>query len=905
MKKQKFNLLLLLVAVFSTVSAMADTFVLNQIPHKLSDWKNGEFYEGGIAPTGSSEDSIAIPEDSTVFVDGDNDELMEFLSGCKIIYISNAVFSVSVSLDKVATLGCAIADSNTYSGLIEKTGKGELHLTAWKKRSDSPTSPSDYRVDIHVREGVLRLPESIHSTSSNYYNLYGSFTVDEGAKLISIRKSVWQVRGFFGSGTITNEANDVCDVYLTENWREKKPFYGVIGGKFNIQLRQNAYIDLRGVLNTYTSSSQGLIGSQANPVAYVAKFGDTQNDSSSIGVRASIASFSNGMRLVYTGPGETTHRSIYAVGSPAYLDAGANGGVVFAGDFATWESFKGNLQRHLVLDGSNRNECVIAGKFDPLGNCVRDGMTNQWYITKRGTGTWRFTGDDHKHLLGTFAVENGILAYDSMFEKGVACALGKSTRTYLYHIGAIDEEKRSDYAFELGCATNLSWTGLMEYRGSSPAQCLDRAFALVGQGGFVANSGAGVMRYANVTGEGEGARTFVLDGNSDLTNSVCNLRDGDGVISISKRGTGTWLLDGDVDVSGSVEVLGGTLIVRRPEQRYTRYRFTLKEIAAQNEKFAAMYGSTWTQTYGRWGMNEIGLFDKDGYRQNFHLQECANRAELSPGQAALATDRTVTKNDGRMSLSYIFDGVSNVALEDGNVVWNGFVAYIDQSNPPNRNKPDSWISIDMYLANDAHEISHYDINNMGLKYTDAYGGRTASAFALYGSVDGVNWDLLSGELDGPESLPSGNYYWLHSLKSLQAHDANIGTKHTDGWKLSKTSPDREFAILGNMKDVTVANGGSLVFEGENAPVISSLKIAADATGSISGFNFKADCVVELTGEVPTDGNIEIGVDLTKSTGLSDTSAWKVKANNKFTARTVRVIKNRLLLANHGLTVTLR
>ena len=91
MKKQKFNLLLLLVAVFSTVSAMADTFVLNQIPHKLSDWKNGEFYEGGIAPTGSSEDSIAIPEDSTVFVDGDNDELMEFLSGCKIIYISNAV----------------------------------------------------------------------------------------------------------------------------------------------------------------------------------------------------------------------------------------------------------------------------------------------------------------------------------------------------------------------------------------------------------------------------------------------------------------------------------------------------------------------------------------------------------------------------------------------------------------------------------------------------------------------------------------------------------------------------------------------------------------------------------------------------------------------------------------------
>ena len=88
-------------------------------------------------------------------------------------------------------------------------------------------------------------------------------------------------------------------------------------------------------------------------------------------------------------------------------------------------------------------------------------------------------------------------------------------------------------------------------------------------------------------------------------------------------------------------------------------------------------------------------------------------------------------------------------------------------------------------------------------------------------------------------------------------------------------------------------------------MISSLKIAADATGSISGFNFKADCVVELTGEVPTDGNIEIGVDLTKSTGLSDTSAWKVKANNKFTARTVRVIKNRLLLANHGLTVTLR
>jgi hypothetical protein len=443
----------------------------------------------------------------------------------------------------------------------------------------------------------------------------------------------------------------------------------------------------------------------------------------------------------------------------------------------------------------------------------------------------------------------------------------------------------------------------MEYRGAGVAQCLDRRFALVGNGGFRSCAGAGAVRYADVTGVGDGAKTLVLDGSSGHTNSVYNISEGAGKVSISKRGDGIWALGGEVDVSGDVEVLGGTLVVRREPQRYTRYRFVLKEIAAENPDWSK--DKTWTKTYGYWCFNEIALYNKDGIRQNFHLSACGNRAELAPGQAAFATDRSVTKNNAKMSIAYLFDGLREVKFEDGQSCWNGFVGYFDDKNPPNRDRKDSYVAVDMYLAADADTVTHYDVANSGIKPADAFGGRVASAFALYGSVDGVNWDRLSEtEFDEIKVLP-GSYNWLYGNDWFNDTAESEGTaKHTDGYKLAKTVPDRRFTVLDDIGTVTVANGAKLVFAGEDAPAISSLRLDAGAVGSISGFRFASGGTLELTGEVPRYG-MEIALGLEGAGDISNIASWSVKIGGRVTSKKVRARPDGLVVADCGTIITVR
>ena len=900
----------ILLSAFSfslSITVTAATYELATIPASLSDWKNAANYKGNAAPSGAIDEIVVLPQNCTVTVDGSNDDLTGFLSNLKAIYVTNAVLSVNVPEGKIVSLACAITDNSHWSGKLEKIGGGELKLTGWRRLSTS-NSPNDYAVNIHVREGTLRLPDTSHSESGKYYNMYGYIKVDAGAKLVSITKSVWQVRGLAGAGLITNETSSVCDIYVTGSSRAVDAFYGALGGPFNINMRQNAYLNLAGQSSTFvnTGSPCGLNGTESGPLIHVAKFGYDAQSPSSVGYGSSFAVFSSGMRVVYTGSGETTHKNIYALNSPSYLDAGAVGGVLFAGDFATWSTSTGNLQRHLVLDGSNTSECVIAGRFDPSGFCVANNATNHWYISKRGSGTWRFTADDHKHLVGTFAVENGVLAFDSIFQKGVACALGTSTRTYLYHVGAIDENKRSDWAFELGCSTNSAWTGLMEYRGEDVAQCIDRKFALVGNGGFKSHPDAGAIRYADVTGVGEGSKMLVLDGNSACTNSLYNIRDGEGVVAISKRGAGVWELGGEIDVSGDVEVLGGTLIVRRAAPRYTRYRFVLKEIAAENPVLSKGYEDVWTKTYGYWCFNEIALYNQDGKRQNFHLAACSNRAALAPGQAAFATDRAVVKNEQKMSIAYLFDGFRKVVFDDGHEQWNGFAGYIDPYNPPNRNREDSYVGIDMYLTDDADVVTHYDVANSGIARSGSAGGRTASAFALYGSVDGINWDRLSeSEYDEIAEVPASTYCWLYGPTGFNDNKDHLAdTVHAQGWKLAKTVPDRKFKIMDDMGAVTVDNGGKLVFEGDSAPAISSLKLNAESSGAIAGFSFEENGTLELTGTVPK-GGFKIPLDLSAAAGLANVSSWTVKVDGKTVRKDVRAKADGLSITDRGLVVTIR
>lgn len=887
-----------LASVLSVVAltASAGDYLLIKAPTKFADWKDASFYDASTgAPSGTEADVVYIskmvPE---IVVGGRDTETMDFLGSVSRIIVSDSVFAIDVAAGETATFAGSIHDNETFRGLFEKRGDGELRLTAYKKWSNSPTT-HDYELDILVSGGILRLPPADPDT----YNCYKRITVAEGAKLVSPDKATWQVRSFAGGGIVTNESDIAVNIYTYEYFGSVKnaDFTGSIGGKFNFQIRKKGRISFATALNTFVGSIS--LGYEDGELC-VSRFGMKADNSSSFGKNSGEVSLMGpNTRLVYIGTGETSDRPLYCYGTgPSTIDGGATGGLVLAGDFPLWSTAANStIQRNLVLAGDNANECVIAGRFDPNNHSRAKNIT-QWHITKRGSGTWRFSADDHMNLDGLFAVENGVLAFDSIAPRGVKCALGTSSLTYSAGT-EISEATRTPYAFLLGNAANVSEVGVMEYRGVKAGRCDDRPVALAGVGGFKSHVGSGRMTWAGVTTSSAAPGTLVLSGDDvDAGNYVCNVTNGAGAVSVRKDGAGTWTMGGPFTFAGGLEVLGGTLIMQELSDEYRYYRLVVKEIGLTNESISNEYASAWTgSTWGSVSFGDIGLYDEDGYRQNFDLMGVADNANLLPGEAAYSSYGLKYFGDERsLALENLFDDLR----QGTNGIWNGVSVVFPDQRQPRRTDPEHWISVDMRLPESAKRIHQYDLCS-GNSFTGAYGGRTPTAVALYGSTDGVRWDLLREEFDETTARSSNNYQWMAANKMFTDGDERGGIRHSGGWMLKKTVPD---AVQYDLCPVTVANGGRLKFEGTTPPTISHLKLDAVATGSIEGFAFAESGTIEIA-DLSRD-TVGLGVSLSGSVGVGNLPKWTVVSGGKVNPKVrVAATKDGITVLRNGTIVVLR
>ena len=861
------SLALMGVFVLSERSLLAETFVLKKAPSSLSDWKDGAFYDnGGQAPTGIGTDVISIsPSVPRVEVSGEDSSVVSFLGGISRVICSNSTFSISVESGEVDFPG-AIDDNQMLKGVLEKTGRGTLNLLAHKKWSSNGTT-HDYEIGVHVKAGTLRLPR----VDADTFNLYEYVRVEDGAALITPDRAAFQVRGFWGDGMVTNESQTSCSVLITPNWGDfaKPDFSGVLGGKLSVQVRQGAYQKFSGMASTFPD---GVSMGYENGELRVKSFGAGSTSPSSVGKSGTAVSASGkDTRIVYEGAGETTAKNFYLYSSLNTLDSGENGGLVLNGNFPLWNSIKSSTtQRCLVLAGENPlNESVISGKFDPDNYTTVQNLT-QWHITKRGAGVWRFTADDHANLSGLFAVENGTLAFDSIAPRGEKCALGTADRTYAFG-SEISDATKVNYAYLLGTPTTV---GYLQYRGADNAQCTDRPFALAGQGGFLSASGAGRIVYANVTTATSEPGTLVLNGPAGTENAVYDVTNGAGVVSVRKEGEGTWTMGGRLNFTGPLEVNAGTLIVRSPDE-YRWYRFVIKEVGEHNAALAEKYKGVWGNTWGMVCFNEIGLYDDEGVRQNIDLVGIGDYRSLKQGEAAYSMSSSYTLNDPRQIIENLFDD----AAQATNGSWNGVVLTLSDTVTPSRTDRDHWISVDMRLPDTAHRIVRYDVCS-GNSFTGSSGGRLPSAVALYGSADGVFWDLLGDEFDEIADITSGNnYQWMKGNYVLSSGGERGGTKHTGGWSLKKTAPVA-LTVLPSVGAVTVDNGAILRYEGatERAPVISHLKLKSNATGSIGGFAFAADGVFEVDGLAAQ--STSVAIDLSDAKGLDNVASWSVVVGGK-------------------------
>ncbi|MCQ2390630.1 MAG: autotransporter-associated beta strand repeat-containing protein [Kiritimatiellae bacterium] len=853
------------------LATKAETFTLIKAPVTAADWTNGEFYSDGNAPTGSSSDivSTSVSKELDITIDGtsaDFPAITNFLSSISAFQYGAATIRINVPAGQTMTLTRPFYSSVTIDaeiGVVYKTGAGELVLDSCRLLNPSSTSASDHQGDWRVMEGTLRIQPHAPNDVGYWWMMDYNY-VAAGAKIIvpaTGDKGAWQTLQVEGAGLITNESTTVSRIYKNGSRRkELSSFSGVLSANIQLQVR-SCTMDLQGSANrasvtTGTSNEKNFSGT-----LYLRKLGNVADAESSMGPgNASLP-----QRFVYTGLGETCDRSLYVHSLDTLVSGGTNGNLRLTGAIAShWSTERRNDA--LVLAGDNLQPCWLESAINRWGT---DGNSQFWdvYIEKTGKGQWNL---EHKSstTAATVAIEDGVLGCGLLSRRGEVSSIGTSTNCH-ERVEQYDNANAVDYAIMLGDAANASATGLLENTSADAMMMEDRSFALAGCGGFRQNANEGVVKYAGVTGLGSGAKTLVLDGTSSMTNQVYDVADGDGVVSVLKRGPGTWQLGGDLTFSGDLSVEGGMLVVKRfPEDKYGYYRLSVCEVADYNTDY---YETPWWESTV--DMVQVGLWAADTTRQNMNLK-LVRQGELRPGTVAMAWNRTVSGADGGVAhgfnlLELLFSGcrapyVKGPGEMEESRLWNlfrrGFVppGATSAARGPQRNVPDSWLNLDMCLAEGAQPVTLFDVACGGGNTAPYFAHSWVTAVKLLGSVDGVHWEDLSGIQDGVK--PTGTYRWISTGRS--SYEAGAGCTSEDhfdasdpavdwhkdptlsvykrtnggGFVATNTVPMRKFDMLTQIGAVKVSGGATLKFEGENAPAISRLAVDPVSGGTLDGFS---------------------------------------------------------------------
>ena len=545
----------LLSAIGIAHSLHAASYTLREAVSGLAfDWQAFENYAEGGAP--SADDTVVIPAGVTARLAAKDIAFVNTLG--RISPMDGSVLEIvipeNVEMDLSVPVTCyGIWDAQKQTGKILKKGAGKLNLTSLGRVMHGGAQYADYYCGLHVAEGTLELPATLPDDAKTLY-CRGAI-VEKGAWLYTAQvghTALWG--GLGGAGSVTNAgaraAKPVIDIYSRPG-DARSVFAGQLCGRFSLYgwsgfdlVGESVSKSVTVVLNNGADMGARLVGNRGG----ASSFSDTEPN------------FNRRSAFRYLGDGETTDRVFYfGDDSTVY---GGSGGLVFRGHWGTANSSE--IMRTLTLAGTNVNRACV------LENSLFSSQTRRDYgfhLVKKGSGVWRLK--DHALRLnpGVVATEEGTLRFDSIAETNEVCSLGTATALYKVVSGSPEEANRVPYACLLG-GTNEDATvteGIMEYTGAAAGYCASRLFAIRSKGGV--RTSAAPIRLNGFTAEDAGEKTLILDGDNLDENVAAGITNGPGVVSILKRGIGTWYLDGERDFSGTVTVDAGTLVARA----YGRY----------------------------------------------------------------------------------------------------------------------------------------------------------------------------------------------------------------------------------------------------------------------------------------------------------------------------------------------
>ena len=829
-------------------------------------------------------------------------------------------------------------DSNLIRcyGKVVKKGSGTLILAAsGKTKSNSAGFRQDYFTQIELREGTLKFPQ--YADGEMYF---GDVTMSEGTTLVTCSDMnnpstgvPTFVRTINGYGIVTNESGRTSGQIFSpygENVVRASEFHGKLchpvrhwlQGRFVQYGHETGFTQPLTVQYNYGHLNDN--GYDRGVYSF--------EDVALLGSNGSIQFFSNGGGIHYFGGEDAVMAktvNLYSFAYPAFVDAGWHGGLRCTGGwFVSGNDANNTVQKWLVLTGSNTVPCTIEGSFNESrfsGTSWAFAVPYTIVVQKLGSGTWRFRGN--RNHGGGFVVEEGVLQFDSIAEKGEVSSLGLSTN--LTEMASVRNPASVDYAFVLGSTKANAPQAVFEFTGMNSCESSTRPLVLKGKGGSIRASGSDGARlgFGGVSALAAGETTLVLDGTNTKNNVASGIVDGNGTVSVVKDGDGDWSLSGVNTFSGDLHVKAGTLTVLG-DDKYTWFRFTVRELGN---------GGCHLQC------RQLALYDANGIRQNICLEvkepvlsidagkywPDSAWHSLAPGSFAFGSNKfrlSKQKDDTTSSYKYVdqlFSDVGNTA-NNGTPRFDGKTSYGKEFEVSfyassgtdilnlRRNNSDTWIPLVMRLTNGAPEIVSYDIESM---WNSSGTNNWPKVASMEASVDGVNWDFVETNATGAVvaeheydfSIPLGgsannSNRWYSDGERQVNWTPEEGTTPRPGKGFPMRSRAGFPMPLQNVRSVSVSAGATL--KTDAGVEIRSLKVDSAGAGTIDGFAFAENGTIDVI-DAPRESSFLPGT-YENCSGLENIAGWTLKIDGAVNSRCmVRARDGKLFFTRPGFIITFR
>jgi autotransporter-associated beta strand protein len=752
---------------------------------------------------------------------------------------------------------------------------------------------------VVIEKGTLITPQ----TDAQIYS-FGPVVMSNDTALVISPSNRTHLAALNGYGTVSNTAKKATGQYFqvgmdgTDRVFPVSHFYGRINGG-GIKWYSTGTTYLYNNANTFEGNGFVVYGRSSGEGTnrghlYFTTFGKKGKASAIGGSYAALESRIGGC-YHYIGSGdETTDKGFTwraQVARQVVMDAGPTGGVTFA---EGWYQYSGEEKDtrmgRLRITGDNKKPCIVTGTISTSAAC--NGTNYTTYITKDGTGTWRFANDSNAQK-GALAIKDGTLQFTSIAEHGENCALGLSTILHEDYQGYRDDSRAVDYAFLLGGNGTFP---TFEYMGGKAASCSTRPLALTGTGGRLSSSGTGsALAFNGVYSLNAGEKTLMLGGDSDANNVISGIASGSGSVAVAKDGPGRWALHGTNVISGTLRVKEGTLELWDGYMpNFTWYRLVIKKVFTSNATFTPEFAM-----YDDEGSNRVA-----GLRYRLppeYVQSGSaaaylpgDPADLEPGEAlchgAQSTTKVYIYGNQANDLTKLFDGTDTS--------WRLLTA--PSTSYPSTESADKYVYVVMHLPADTPSLKRFDIDVGNSKNGTTQ--QTIQKFAIEASFDGKKWVAVTDDY----TVETPAWKWLSGDDFVAGHPIRQNAGFAMAQPPNYNAAESEH-VLDAVTSISVSTGALLVAKGDRKTANGLTIDCASGVGRIEGIDFAANGTLYLE-NLPEDADeitLEADLSALSAASLENLNNYVVMKGGRRTGRVVTVTATSIKIAKRGFVVILK